>query len=183
MRKIIYLYFVIFIINCISSGNSILAQQVVSVKNSPRPFSVVAPASWIQQPPSTGNSRIKFISPSGTPSAECAVIVQEYPILKDIPQSTFDKGMTEGLTISEMTEQLSAIANNVKVFSVATANISGHPAQLANCQYSMGTPSGEVWVRGVYVTTTTTPGLIWIISCGATGRSPEEAQKGYSYWQ
>lgn len=173
---------ILVIVFCVFGISQVLA-QAVSVKNSPRPFTIVPPSSWVQQPTSTGNSRVKFIAPPGRPAAECAVIVQEYPIAKDIPQSTLDKGMLEGLTISEMTEQLSAIVNNVKIFSIASANISGYPAQLANCQYSVGTPSGEVWVRGIYVTTATTPGLIWIVSCGATGRDAKEAQKGYSYWQ
>jgi len=157
--------------------------QAVNVTNSPRSFTVIPPTSWVQQPTSTGNSRIKFVAPSGTPYAECAVIVQEYRIAKNIPQTTLDKGMAEGLTISEMTEQLSAMFNNVKIYSVAMANISGHQAQLANCQYSIGTPSGEIWVRGIYVTAATTPGLIWIISCGAIGEDENEAQKGFSYWQ
>ena len=173
---------IIFIAFCLLTSNQVFA-QAVSVKNSPRPFSIVPPTSWVQKPTSTGNSRIKFVAPSGTPYAECAVIVQEYPSAKNISQSTLDKGMVEGLTISEMTEQLSAMFNNVKIYSVAMANISGHPAQLANCQYSIGTPSGEVWVRGIYITTATTPGLIWIICCGAIGKDANEAQKGYSYWQ
>ncbi len=167
---------------CVLTSSQVFA-QTVSVKNSPRPFTIIPPTSWVQQPTSTGNSRVKFAAPPGAPAAECAVIVQEYPIAKDIPQSTLDKGMLEGLTISEMTEQLSAIFNNVKIFSVAVANISGHPAQLANYLYSVGIPSGEIWVRGIYITAATTPGLIWIICCGATGQDANEAQKGYSYWQ
>jgi len=176
MKKILLIAFFLFI------SNQILA-QTVSIKNSPRPFTIIPPTSWVQQPTSTGNSRIKFVAPYGTPYAECAVIVQEYPSAKNIPQSTLDKGMLEGLTISEMTEQLSAMYNNVKIFSVGVANLSGHPAQLSNCQYSVGTPSGEVWIRGIYITTATTPGLIWTICCGATGKNASEAQKGYSYWQ
>lgn len=160
-----------------------LFAETVNVKNSPLPFTVVAPTSWVQKPTTTGNSRIKFASPSGTPAAECAVIVQEYPVAKDIPQSTLDKGMLEGLDTSEISAQLSSIYNNVKIFSVGVANFSGHPAQLVNLQYSVGTPTGEVWTRGITVTAATTPGLIWIVSCGALGKSAAEAQKGYSYWQ
>ncbi|HAR49694.1 MAG TPA: hypothetical protein DCR81_06260 [Smithella sp.] len=174
--------FVCIVVSGLFMASQLFA-QTFSVKNSPRPFTVVAPTSWVQQPTTTGNSRIKFASPSGTPAAECAVIVQEYPSAKNIPQSTLDKGMAEGLDPSEITSQLSSLYNNVKIFSVGVGNIAGHPAQFVNCQYSVGTPTGEIWARGILVTAATTPGLIWTISCGALGKNAAEAQKGYSYWQ
>jgi len=173
---IIFLTFTVLVIGQVFA-------QTVNVTDSPRPFTVVPPTSWVQQPTSTGNSRIKFVAPSGTPYAECTVIVQEYPVAKDIPQSPLDKGMLEGLDSSEISAQLSSIYNNVKIFSVGVADFSGHPAQLVNFQYSVGTPTGEVWTRGITVTAATTPGLIWIVSCGALGKSAAEAQKGYWYWQ
>lgn len=157
--------------------------QTINVPNSPRPFTVVAPTSWVQQATSTGNSRIKVVAPSGTPAAECAVIVQDFPGLRDQPQSTFDQQMLEPQNPGEMALQLSSRYNNVKVFSVGVASVSEFPAQLANVQYSVGIPSGELWARGIIVTTATTPGLVWTISCGALGKNLAEAQKGYSYWQ
>lgn len=157
--------------------------QTVRVENSPRSFTVVVPTSWIQQPTTTGSSRIKFAAPSGTPAATCSVIVKEFPGLRDVPQSTFDRQMVEPISPTEMASQLSSQYNNVRVFSTAMASISGYPAQLFNVQYSIGTPYGEFWTRGVMVTTVTTPGLVWTIACGALGRSIEEAQKGYAYWQ
>ena len=157
--------------------------QAVKVENSPRPFTVVSPTSWVQQPTSTGNSRIKFAAPLGAPAAECAVIVQVYPGLRGEPQSTFDQQMAEKPNPIEMASQLSSRYNNVKVFSTGVASISGFLAQLVNVQYSVGTPSGELWARGITITTATTPGLVWTISCGALGKSLGEAQKGFSYWQ
>jgi len=157
--------------------------QTVKVQNSPRPFTVVSPTSWVQQPTSTGNSRIKFAAPSGTPAAECAVIVKDFPGLRGEPQSTFDQQMAEPPNPREMASQLSSRYNNVKVFSTGVASVSGFPAQLVNVQYSVGTPSGELWARGITVTTATTPGLVWTITCGALGKNLDEAQKGYSYWQ
>lgn len=177
--------FLVFV-SCVVGGLSVATQaiaQAVKIQNSPRPFSVVSPATWVQQPTSTGNSRIKFAAPSGTPAAECAVIVKEFPGLRGEPQSTFDQQMAEQPNPSEMTSQLASRFNNVKVFSPGIASISGFPAQLVNVQYSVGTPRGEQWIRGVTVTTATTPGLVWTITCGALGRSLDEAQKGYSYWQ
>jgi hypothetical protein len=157
--------------------------QTVNVQNSPRPFTVVAPASWVLQATTTGNSRIKFASPSGAPAAECAVIVKDFPGLRGQPQSTFDQQMVEPQNPRELASQLSSRYNNVEVFATGVASVSGFPAQLANVQYSVGTPSGELWVRGITVSTGTTPGLVWTISCGASGKNLAEAQKGYSYWQ
>ncbi|MBV5343717.1 hypothetical protein JZU68_09000, partial [bacterium] len=55
--------------------------QSVTITESPRPFSATAPENWSRLPPATGNSRLKFVSPSGTPYAECAVIVKTLPAL------------------------------------------------------------------------------------------------------
>ncbi len=160
-----------------------VSAQTIIINNSPRPFSVVPPTSWIQRPTSTGNSRVKFVAPPGTPSAECAVIVKELPIIKNQPQSFLDQQMSSRLDPKVMASQMSARFNNVQVFKTCVATISGHPSQLINFQYSIGTPSGEIWFRGTTITAATTPGLIWTITCGATGRTTDEAQKGYSYWQ
>ena len=157
--------------------------ETVTVENSPRSFTVVAPASWIQQPTTTGSSRIKFSAPSGTPLAECSVIVKEFPGLRHVPQSTFDRQMATPIGTTEIATQLSSQYNNVTVFSTGAARISGYPAQLYNVLYSVGTPAGEIWMRGIIVTTATTPGLVWTLGCCALGKSREEAQKGYSYWQ
>lgn len=157
--------------------------QTVKVENSPRSFTVVAPTSWIQQPTTTGNSRIKFAAPPGTPAAECAVIIKEFPGLSDLPQSTFDQQMAQPPNSSQMASQLSSSFNNTKVLSVGVTSVSGHPAQLYSTQYSVGTPGGESWFRGIMITTATTPGLIWTIACGALGKNLDEALKGYSYWQ
>jgi hypothetical protein len=168
---------------CILLSTTQVLAQTVRIKNSPRPFTVVGPTSWTQQPTTTGNSRIKFVSPVGTPAAECAVIVKENPGLRSIPQSTFDGQMAELPDPNEMASNLSSRFNNAKVLSVGVASISGHPAQLHNVQYSVGTPDGEQWSRGTMVTTMTTPGLSWTVGCSAMGTNLNEALKGYSYWQ
>lgn len=174
-----FVWVVAFILLLVTSASA----QTVQVTSFPRQFSAVVPTSWSQQATTTGSSRIKFAAPSGTPAAECAVIAKEFHGLKDEPQSTFDRQMSEHLDPAEIASQLSSSFNNVKVFATGVASVSGYPAQLTNVQYSVGTPSGELWVRGIMVTTATTPGLVWTISCGALGWSPAEAQKGYSYWQ
>lgn len=157
--------------------------QTVKVTNTPRIFTAVMPTSWTQQPTTTGNSRVKFATPQGDPPAECAVIVIDSPGLRGQLQTTFDQKMAEIPSSSEMATQLSSRYNNVKILATGAASISGHPAQLTRAQYSVGTPSGELWAMVIMVTTATTPGLIWTTSCGALGWSPSEAQKAFSYWQ
>ena len=169
---------------CCSTFVATLAiAKTVKVQNSPRPFTVVPPDSWEQQPTLTGNSRIKFTSPLGTPPATCAVIVIEIPQLKDVPQSTFSQGMAEPPDIDGFTAQLSSGVNNVKVVSANNAVLFGFPSQRVNVQYSSGTPSGEIWFRGITDTTVTTPGISWAVSCGGSGKNLDEAKKAFSYWQ
>jgi len=172
-------WLVIFGLFAITQANA----QTITVKNSPRSFTVVAPTSWIQVPTTTGSSRIKFAAPPGTPAAECSVIVKEFLGLRGVPQSTLDRQMAEPLSTTEIASQLSSQYNNVMVFSTGVSSISGYPAHLYKVQYSVGTPAGEIWMRGIMVTAATTPGLVWTIGCGSLGKSIEEAQKGYSYWQ
>lgn len=182
MKRQFVLWPLSIVISILIFPNFTIAQSI-KINNIPRPFTAVPPTSWVQQPVSTGNSRLKLAAPSNTPAAECAVIVTEFQALKGVPQSAFDQGMIEEPNPNEMAAQLSTSYNNVKVFSAGKSNISGYPAQIFNVQYSIGTPNGELWTRGIMVTTATTPGLMWVVGCGGLGYSPEESQRSYSYWQ
>lgn len=157
--------------------------QTLRVETSPWPFSITPPPKWSRHAPSTGNSRVKFVSPRGTPSAECAVIVKEFPSLKGQSQSSLDMLNTQPIDSEMISKQMSAQFNNVHVYATSIASISGHPAQLINVEYSTGTPSGQVWSRGIHVTTVTVPGIVWTISCGGLGKSAQEAEESYMYWQ
>ncbi|MCX7168151.1 MAG: hypothetical protein NTV11_18010 [Rhodocyclales bacterium] len=157
--------------------------QVVQVENSPRRFSVIAPTSWIRQPTTTGNSRVKFVSPPKTPYAECAVIVQQYHQLRDMPQSYFNQQMLEPPDARELAASLANRYSNVKVLSVGPAALSGYSAHLSNVIFSTGTPDGEQWSRSISLMTGTTPGLTWTVACGAVGKSLAEAERGFKYWQ
>ena len=156
-----------------------VAAQIVTVTDAPRAFSIASPTGWTRQPPATGNSRLKFVSPPGTPYAERAVIVQELPSLRGQPQSYYDQFMAEPPDPSEMQQQLASQFSNVRAFAPGVANLSGHPAQVINVEYS----AGQQWIRGVNTITGTTPGLVWTLTCGAGGKSPAEARKGFSHWQ
>ena len=156
----------------------------IRVSESPRAFSAIPPASWVKGPIKTQSTRLSLISPPETPFAACSVGVQEIPALRDMPQATFNEGMVnDPPSTSEMASQLSGQYNNVSVFSRNSAFVSGFPAQLYKFQHSVGSSEGELWTYGIMVTTATTPGLMWGVTCAGSGSSPEEAQRNYTYWQ
>ena len=159
------------------------AAQSVTVTESPRPFSATAPADWSRQPPATGNSRVKFVSPSGTPYAECAVIVKTLPALRGHSQTEINSAMLEAPEPEGITRALSVSFSNVRVISAGNGALSGIPAQTYNVQYSVGTPAGTQWVRSVSTTTMTVPDVSWTVTCGGQGRTLAEAQKAFEYWQ
>lgn len=178
MKKI-YLLLLIFVIYCFLVTG--VFAQTVRVANSPRQFTVVPPNSWIQKSTTTGNSRIKFVSPTGTPFAECAVIVQEQSNLAGATQQELNQRMLESpFDVDLMAAQLSSVGfKNVRVFSPGFATISSYPGKT----YNFIASSGSQWFRNITSSAATTPGLMWTITCGTSGRSAEEAEKSYSYWQ
>lgn len=160
-----------------------VAAQTVVIKNSPRQFSVAIPTGWVNKPSLTANTRIAFMSPKGTPSAECAVTVQEFHALREHPQSYYDNMIVGMLDSKDIARQFSVQYNNVQVMSTGHSNVSGYPAMIANFRASTGTPKGELWMRMISVTLGTVPGLVWAISCGGMGSTLAAANKAYSYWQ
>lgn len=178
MKKI-YLLLKIFVIYCFFITG--VFAQTVRVTNSPRQFTVVPPNSWIQKSTTTGNSRVKFVSPAGTPYAECSVIVQEQSILTGATQQELSQRTLEApFDVDLMATQLSSIGfKNVSVFSPGYANISSYIGKT----YNYIARSGSQWMRSNTSSAATTPGLMWTVSCGAFGSSTEEAEKAYSYWK
>lgn len=157
--------------------------QSVTVTDSPGPFSAMAPAGWSRQPPATGSSRLKYASPSGTPYAECAVIVKSIPALRGRAQSEMNAAMLEMPEPKDIAQALAGSFSNVRVISASNSMLSGVPAQTYNVQYSVGTSAGVQWVRGVTTTTMTVPDVSWTLTCGGQGRTLDDAQKAFSYWQ
>lgn len=157
--------------------------QSVTITDSPRSFSATGPAGWSRQPPATGNSRLKYASPSGTPYAECAVIVKTLPALRGHSQSEMDAAMLDTPDPNVIARGLAGSFSNVRIISAGNTAVSGVPAQIYNVQYSVGTPAGVQWVRGVTTTAMTVPDVRWTLTCGGQGRTLDEAQKAFDYWQ
>ena len=167
----------------LASGANLSTAQTLTVTNAPRTFSIVAPATWIQQAVKTGASRVKFSSPPGTPYAECAVLVKEFSAARNYPQEYFDAQMKQPTTIAEKTSLLSARYSNVSVTNLVFSSLSGFPGQSYNVSFSVGSPAGEIWNRALFVESATVPGVVWTVGCGGVGRTPQEADKAYFYWQ
>jgi hypothetical protein len=159
-----------------------LAEDLRTFTNSEFQFSFQYPPSWQVRPPGSPHSRGKVVSPNGSPSAECAVIVKRFPQLSSLSQMEIDQVFAQQPTPSEFREALSQGFNDVTVMTVSIGALHTRPAQLARVQYSVGTEFGKVYVSGRMVMTAT-PGLSWAVTCGGQGRTFEEAARNYLHWQ
>lgn len=164
----------------VSSGAA--GQNLRTFTNQEFGFTFQYPVSWTVQPPGSANSRAKVISPKGSPHAECAVIVQRYPQLSSLKQSEIDQVFAQRPSSSEFKEAMSQSHSDVAILAVTVGALHSRPAHLARMRYSLGTESGKMFASG-RVVSTATPGLTWTITCGAQGRSLDEAEKNYQHWQ
>lgn len=161
---------------------AISAEELRIYSNQEFGFGFQYPASWSVSPPLTSNSRAKVVSPTNTPHAECAVIVQRYPQASSVSQSDIDQLFAEPPSSSELRSALSQGFNDVEILAVSVGALHSHPAQLARVRYSAGTPSGQAFVSG-RMAMTATPGLTWTLSCGGQGNTPADAEKNFQFWQ
>jgi len=172
----------VFVCLLLAASSVALAEDLRTFANSECQFSFQYPASWQVRPPGSPNSRGKVVSPNGSPSAECAVIVKRFPQLSSLSQMEIDQVFARQPTPSEFREGLRPTLNDVTVMTVSVGALQSRPAQLARVQYSVGTEFGKVYVSGRTVTTAT-PGLSWTITCGGLGGTFEEAARNYLHWQ
>lgn len=161
---------------------AISAESLQNYTNQEFRFGFQYPASWSVSPSLTSNSRAKVVSPTNTPHAECAVIIQRYPQTSAISQSDIDGLFAEPPSPSELKNALSQGFNDVEIVAVSAGALHFHPAQMARIRYSIGQQSGLAFVSGRMVVTAT-PGFTWTISCGGQGNTPVEAEKNFQFWQ
>jgi hypothetical protein len=176
-------YFSIAILLAGAIGPCGVHAESVTITDSPAAFAAIGPAGWSRQPPATGNSRLKYVSPSDTPYAECAVIVKTFPALRSLSQSDINALMFETPDPDAIARGLAGNFGNVRVISAGNAALSGMPAQTYNVYYSIGSPAGTQWIRSVSTTTMTAPDVSWTVTCGGQGHTLAEAQKAFDYWQ
>ena len=156
--------------------------QPVRTTNAPRPFTVVPPATWVRGPIVTGNTRIAFNSPKGTPHAECSVLAVEFNGQR-LSQQDINQNMAELPKVRDAEAHLRATYNNVKVRSVGRGLLAGFHAHVIVFEYSVGTPKGEVWGVAISTTAAVAPNVSWSAACGGLGNNLAAAQTAYSFWQ
>jgi hypothetical protein len=156
--------------------------QAVRVTNAPRSFTVVPPATWVSGPIATGNTRIAFASPTGAPTAGCSVLAVEIKGQR-LSQQEIDINMAELLTAEDAKAHLSTSYNNVTVRSIGRGLLAGYLATVVVFNYSVGTPTGEVWGVMTSTTAVVAPNVSWSVGCGGLGESLADAKKSYSHWQ
>ena len=164
-------------------GASCAHAESVTITDAPAAFSASGPAGWSRQPPATGNSRLKYASPSGTPYAECAVIVNTSSALRGLSQLEMNTVMLAKPDPEAIARHLASSFGNVRVISVGNSLLSGFPGQIYNVSYSVGSPAGPKLVRSVTTSTMTAPDVGWTVTCGGQGQTLAEAQKAFDYWQ
>jgi hypothetical protein len=125
---------------------------------------------------------VSLTSSRSSPHAECAVIAVEFKG-QSLTQKEINQNTTELASVKETESELGRSYSNVKVRSIGRGILAGHPAQVVKFEYSVGTPTGEIW--GVMTTTSAAvaPNVAWSVGCGGLGKNLAEANKSFSQWQ
>ncbi len=177
-----YRFFFVALLLSIFISQSAQAQQV-TITDSPRHFTAKIPERWVRLPPDSGNSRLKLMSPDGTPLVECSVIVKTMLGFPKVSQAKLNEYLIGEPDIDGMTKNLSVNFNNVRILSASHVTLSNIPAQIFSIQYSIGSPMGTLWTKGTMITTLTVPDVSMTVGCFGIGRTPIEAEKAFDYWQ
>jgi hypothetical protein len=145
-------------------------------------FSFTFPASWHVQPPTTPNSKAKVAS-SSTPYAECAVGFKRVPMLDNMSQAELDLSLAQSPpSRDEYEAALKQGANNVSVIALNSAFFGSRAAHMIRARYSIMNASVNQFCS-VRMAKGFSPGQSWTFTCGGHGKTPDEAEKAYEYWQ
>lgn len=155
------------------------ADQSSRYANSQFGFSFQYPGSWIFAHAPERNVRVKIVTPEGSPAAECAVIVKEYPKAADAKQDDIDQIFLAPPTVEELQEVLVRDGDPLKVTKAGTGKLDTRPTHVARYRLQLGL---EEYLSG-QVAMTATPGRTWSVSCSGRGASPEQAEKNFQFWK
>jgi hypothetical protein len=145
-------------------------------------FAFRYPASWVPTAPQTPNTRVHFISPSGSVTAGCAVIVIRRPDLDNVDQPSIDAVYRE---LPSATELQGALAQNLQAPEVIEAKIGALaplPAYDVRVTFSLGSGVSTGFFSGRLVNAAS-PGYTWTMSCGGSGPTPAAAEQAYKVWE
>jgi hypothetical protein len=155
------------------------AEKQTSYSNQEFRFSFKYPASWIINPSSEADIRVKVAAPSNSLAAECAMVIKRHPRATSAKQSDIDEIFLVPPTTSELEEVLRQRDGAVKVSKASAGSLHSRPAHFARVQYNTGK---DAYASG-RVVMTATPGLTWALSCSGLGRTPNEAEKSFQLWE
>lgn len=144
-------------------------------------FAFQYPASWQLSPVTGGDLRARVSAPDGGPTAQCSVIVKQFPNAAEARQAEIDQVFLAPPTAAEIREMLGAEIPELEVLSVATTTLHTRPAHQAALRYPLPALVGTLPAYG-RVVLTATPGLTWTISCNGKGATPAEAERNFAFW-
>lgn len=142
-------------------------------------FTFRYPANWIAMPSKVTNTRVQVASPVKSPTAECSVIIKEYPKAVKARQADIDAIFTDQPDSRELEQVLGGEGENVTVTRAVTGKLGARPAHYARYRAQLG---GSAYLSGE-VAMTATPGLTWSVACNGLGSTPEKADKNFRAWQ
>ena len=146
-------------------------------------FSFKFPASWHVQAPITPNSKVKVVSPSSSLSAECAVIIKKVSQLDGQSQENLDQMLLQSPPDKEQYQAtLMQGFSDVSVIAVSQGRLGSRIAHMVRTRYSVRSKSSKEFVS-MRMAKAFSPGMSWGLTCGGQGKSPDEAEKAYEYWQ
>lgn len=159
------------------------AESTQLYSNNEYRFSFMYPGSWHLQAPITPHSIAKIVSPSSAMSAECAIIVKKVPQLDGQTQDNLDKMLLQSPPDKEQYKAtLLQGFSDVSVIAVRQGRLGSRIAHMVRAKYSVSNESSKEFVS-VRMAKAFSPGMSWGLTCGGQGKSADEAEKAYEYWQ
>lgn len=161
------------------SGTVFAVEKTTRYSNDQFGFSFQYPASWVFVHSQARDIRVKIVAPEGSPAAECAVVVKEYPNAAKAKQGDIDQVFLDPPTVQELEEMLGQESGQVTVTKAMAGKLDKRPAHVA--RYRMHLSFNE-YLSG-QVAMTATPGLTWSVACSGRGEDSQESEKNYQFWQ
>lgn len=145
-------------------------------------FSLSYPSSWSEQPGLGRNTQVVITAPRGSnvPEANCNVIVRPAPATARQTQEQLNRGL-DGKEF-ESDYWLRDMPKSTRVFDSRKVSLGPNAARTAVIDYS-ATVQGYTGYATQLHLITLTPGLLYSITCGSQGDTPEEARAGFTYWK
>ena len=146
-------------------------------------FNFKFPASWHIQSPTTPNTKAKVASSSAEICAECAVVFKRVPMLDNLSQAELDLSLGQSPPDREEYQaSLNQGFSNVSVLAVSQGLLGSRVAHMVRARYSVGNGPAKQFMS-VRMAKGFSPGQSWVLTCGGQGKSPDEAERAYEYWQ